>query len=485
MGIKGDILLIIILFFIFLMFLSKRIIKNFKKLNTYLFFILILVILREGFEYLFDFNNKTIGLYFITVTFLVIKILGIFLDETSYKIIHFEIPKLLRSVILIVIFIVSFFFALKKYYNINLTPFLTTSAILSAVIGLALQDTLTNFIAGIVLTSEKNFKRGDSVVVDNIEGKVNDTDWRSTKITKFGGGVVSIPNSILLKDKFINYYRKSKYRIDIEIGTSYNDPPNKVIKVLLEIAKNNKKVLKDPLPEVLIRQYGDFSIDYILRIWVVDDYLNRWSIKTDIYREIWYSFLRNGIKIPFPVRENIEIIKDVKEENKQEFENRKVLINKIEFLKSLSEKSKNELSKKIRVLRYGKGEIIVKEGEEGDSFFIIQSGIVDIFINNRKIANLKKGDFFGEMSLLTGNKRNATVVATTDLELLVLDKMTFRKIIENDKAILDILSEYLLKRGEENTKFNKDINDLSKKQNTNRADIKKSIFKKLINFFEF
>ncbi|MDN5304087.1 MAG: small conductance mechanosensitive channel [Fusobacteriaceae bacterium] len=485
MGIRGYILFGIIVFFIFLMFLSKKIIKNFKKLNTYLFFILILIVLRESSEYYFEFSNKIMGVYFIILTFLLIKILGIFLDETSYKIIKFEIPKLLRSVILIVIFIFSFFFALKRYYNINLTPFLTTSAILSAVIGLALQDTLTNFIAGIVLTSEKNFKRGDTIVVDNIEGKVNDTDWRSTKITKFGGGVVSIPNSILLKDKFVNYYRKSRYRIEIEIGTSYNDAPNKVINVLLDIAKKHKKVLNDPTPEVLIKQYGDFSIDYILRVWVVDDYLNRQNIKTDIYRDIWYNFLRNEIKIPFPVRENIEIIKNIENENQLEIEKRKNLINKIEFLKSLSEKSKNELSKKIKLFKYGKGEIIVNEGEEGDSFFIIQSGIVDILINNRKIVNLREGDFFGEMSLLTGNKRNATVVATIDLEVLVLDKVTFREIIENDKNILDILSEYLLKREEENSKFNKDINDLSKKQNINRETMKKNIFKKLIDFFEF
>lgn len=476
------------LILIIAIFLIKKFIANHAKIMNYVYITYFLFLLRF---ILVDFDILTtkqgLGYLYILTSLPVIKILDILINDANYSIKFlknlgdFEFPRLVRSLIIVSSFVIILFFILKEYHNINLGPLLTTSAILSAVVGLALQDALTNFIAGIVLTSEKSFQRGDVIEIENILGRVIDTDWRSTRLTQYGGGVITIPNSNLIKQEMINYHKKVKVRLDIKIGTSYNDYPNHVEKTLLNIAKANKKIMKDPEPRVVVVGYNNFSIDYELRVWVKIDYYNRVHIESELYKAIWYAFKREGIKIPFPVR---ELFVPQKTDEHEILIQKETMLKKVNFLKELDANEINNIAKKTRMETFGKGEYICFEGDVGDSFYIIRKGKVDILISEKRVATLKEGDFFGEMSLLTGKKRNATIYAPEDIEVFSLNKSSFTEVIQENMTLLNKITEFLVKRENENAERQKEITTKRTTKVKNQEEQKKNILKKLIQFFE-
>ena len=453
--------------------------KRYINMLTFLAFIDTIVLISDNL--LGKYMNMFLAATNIAAAFSVIKLIdSIINDGTIFFRNGEKPPKLVRSLYIFIIMLIVVIGVMKINLGVNLTAIVTTSAVLSMVIGLALQDTLTNLIAGVVLHSEKSIKIGDFVKVNDIEGIVIEMSWRATKIQSIlTGGVIFIPNSIVVKQSTINYNQSKLHLIKVAIRASYEETPNNVAEVLLGVARENQEILKEPAAEVRVISYGESSINYELRVWS-DKYDRKKIIESDIYKNIWYAFHRNGIKIPFPVREihNFSENKNYIDINREKEE----IFKKIEFFKDLTEQEMKELFPRTKSKVYGKNEKIFTEGDEGDSFFVIYKGKVNIIINNEKIATLKKGEFFGEMSLFTGKQRSATAIAEEDVELLVLDKAGFSEIIMNNENIIHKISEAISKREFENemrnrrqSEINREKDDIliKKKQNSMMEKIKK------------
>lgn len=462
-------------------FLIKKYMKTPTKLIKYLYFIFFLIIYKVLSLNITRLNSpKILGFFYIILSFSFIKFIDILINESYYKKKkNLEIPHLIRNIAVVLAFSVSFLSILKNFFNVNLTSLLTTSAILSAVIGLAVQDTLTTFIAGLVLTSDHSFELGDTVIIKDIVGKIIDTNWRTTKLLKAGGGIVSIPNNLLLKEITVNYLKRSNIVITIKVSASYNDSPNKVKNLLLKVAHNNVNVVKDPEPFVIISGYGDSGINYELKATIHEEYLRRILIETELYSSIWYAFNREGIKIPYSVRE-IVTPKDLLASSPEILSS---YFQKVEFFNTLKEEDLNKLQQITKLQTFGKNEFIFMQNDPGDSFFIIKTGKVCIMLDDKEIACLHEGDFFGEMSLLTGNPRTASVKASEDTEVLVIEKDAFKGLIQTNQELLENVLEFLTKREEEQLKIRKE-KDAGRIKNQNSSEMKKTILKKLVKFFE-
>lgn len=470
-----------ILVLILFIFLIKKYMKNPTKLIKYLYFIFFLIIYKVLSLNITRLNSpKILGIFYIILSFSFIKFIDILINESYYKKKkNLEIPHLIRNIVVVLAFTISFLSILKNFFNVNLTSLLTTSAILSAVIGLAVQDTLTTFIAGLVLTSDHSFELGDTVIIKDIVGKIIDTNWRTTKLLKAGGGIVSIPNNLLLKEITVNYLKRSNIVITIKVSASYNDSPNKVKNLLLKVAHNNVNVVKDPEPFVIISGYGDSGINYELKATIHEEYLRRILIETELYSSIWYAFNREGIKIPYSVRE-IVTPKDLLASSPEILSS---YFQKVEFFNTLKEEDLNKLQQITKLQTFGRNEFIFMQNDPGDSFFIIKTGKVCIMLDDKEIACLHEGDFFGEMSLLTGNPRTASVKASEDTEVLVIEKDAFKGLIQTNQELLENVLEFLTKREEEQLKIRKE-KDAGRIKNQNSSEMKKTILKKLVKFFE-
>jgi small-conductance mechanosensitive channel/CRP-like cAMP-binding protein len=395
------------------------------------------------------------------------------------------VPKLIHDIVTAIIYSIALLSILKIQFGIDLTPIITTSAVFSMVIGLALQDTLTNLIAGVVLHIENPFKLNDWIHVKDTDGKVVEINWRTTKLLTRANNYMVIPNSNIVKDTILSVcYPSQDQIISLFVGVDYDSPPNKVKQVIESICLHTPHVLHSHPAEVRVIKYNDFSIEYEIRVWI-NDYNLKPHIANVIMTKLWYAFKRAGIRIPYPVRDvYCHPISGV--DANDELEDRYTAVKRIEFFSGFPEEVQREIASLLRQQHFGKDETIFKKGDEGDSFYVIRRGRVSVTVGGNEVAVLKRGDFFGEISLFTGVRRTASVTAKEDSIVLVLDKDGFSNIIMDNQGVVESISAIITRREIENESHARKLNEqaLSEEQlNAQFANKKMKMFRKIKEFF--
>jgi small-conductance mechanosensitive channel/CRP-like cAMP-binding protein len=376
-------------------------------------------------------------------------------------------------------------------FHMDVRPFLTGSAILTAVIGLALQDTIGNLISGLALHISRPFDIGHWLKVGEVEGVVTKIDWRATTIRTRSEDYITIPNSQLTKVDLINLSMPTTlHGIWVEVGTRYEHPPNKVIQVLEQTVASVEGISREKLPEVYLMKYNNFSIDYRLRFFL-DEYERAPVITSKLMERIWYNFNRNNIEIPFPIQDVY-----IKEPKKSAIkpEDLVILLSSIDFLQDLNYEEVCDVANMIEIQTYAKGEYVIQQGDYGDTFFIIKNGSVEVIVtdeNGEILLNKKmeKGNFFGEMSVLTGEPRTASVVGVTDVELLVLSKSSFDVLLKKYPHIIEHISTKIATRQRqvfEQHEIARSAGSLSDAEDSAQRQVEslsRQLFQKIYNFF--
>jgi small-conductance mechanosensitive channel len=311
---------------------------------------------------------------------------------------------------------------------------LTTSAVSAVVVGFALQDTLGNAFAGLAIQSEKPFHVGDWVRVGEFEGRIAEVTWRATKIRTKAGNFVIVPNNLVGKEAIINYSSPAlATRLEVEVGATYLAAPNDVKTAIREAIGNAKYVLKAPAPDVLLIGFDSSAITYRARFWI-DDYEKDEIARNEVRTAIYYTFARHEIEIPWPIQ--VEYHRQWPgADGDEKAHEREALLAGVDLLASLTDEQRRDLAAGSVVKRYGDGGAIVRQGQLGDSMYIICSGSVDVVLEGdgpqaarHEVARIEKGGYFGEMSLLTGEPRSATIVARGDTSVLEIGADLFRQL---------------------------------------------------------
>ncbi|WP_281544467.1 mechanosensitive ion channel domain-containing protein [Grimontia sp. SpTr1] len=182
--------------------------------------------------------------------------------------------------------------------GLNLTPILTGFGIAGVIVGFALQDTLSNFAAGMMLLIYRPFDVGDFVQAGGVEGKVSHMSLVNTTIKTFDNQIIIVPNSKIWGDVIKNVTHERVRRVDMVFGVSYSDDVEYVEKVLTDIISSHPAILRAPEPMIKLHVLNSSSVDFIVRPWVkTDDY---WDVYWDVTREVKIRFDKEGISIPFP-----------------------------------------------------------------------------------------------------------------------------------------------------------------------------------------
>ena len=381
---------------------------------------------------------------------LLVRGVGLMLQAVFERRQGYPAPALLESVVAVVLYGVGAGFIANRWFGVELTPFLATSAVVGAVIGLALQDTLGNLFAGIAIHTEAPFRVGDWVKVADSEGRVEQVSWRAVRLRTWYDDTVTIPNNEVARKAIENFSlpRAAHSRV-MTIGVNYHTPPNKVLSVLESLAEQVEWVLKEPRPALRIIAYGDHAITYEIRYYIAryEDYR---PAEGEINRLIWYYFRRHGIEIPFPIRTVYLHNVDGQEARAGAVSRIERAVRNIDLFRPLSDDELKVAAAAFRHLHYSAGERIIEEGHAGDSFFVIDRGEVEVSKTlagrSRVLARLMEGQFFGEMALLTGEQRSATVVAATDVDVFTLDKSGFETVLVQNPAVAVEISTILAER---------------------------------------
>ncbi len=397
-------------------------------------------------------KDKVEGLWFLKIlfffetifVFLVVKVVVIdlyikeyLIDRKNKKISHIivDITKLIIGILFIMVF-------LRNVFNVNLVAILTPSAILTAIVGLSMKDTIGNLMSGIVIQIEKPFDIGDWIQVGDLIGRVQEINWRYTKIRTILNIYIIIPNNTISSDNIINYSKPTKeIEVELDIGVSYEVPPVKVKRAIYEILEKNQYVLKNRRKRVLLMDYGASSINYKI-VFGVDNYYVKRFVVDEIYTSIWYQFKNYGIEIPFPIRTVIMRKPEEQKPNKYVIE----ALKKNDLFKDAREDVLEFLATYGNLIKFQRGDEVIREGEMGDTMYIIIEGEYEVMRGGKSIALISKGDFFGEVALISDKKRNASVICKSEGCVLELDRMLFKLVLERDKVLRDVVYEKFQER---------------------------------------
>ena len=397
-------------------------------------------------------------------------------------------PTIVRDIIQMISLVVIVFGALSGSGAANVVSFITTSAVLTAVIGLSMQTTLANLFAGVVLHMDRAISEGDWIQLGTRTGSIIDIRWRSTILRTTDGDNVILPNAQLLSNEVYNFSRPlPRHRLWVRVSLAYRHAPTEVRQVLAAAVRGTPGVLPEPAPDCVLLDFAENGITYAVRFWI-SDFGQRVEIEGDVRARIWYAAQRAGLDIPFPMHEAAiptDVPTEVSRTIAPDAPAAGTLLGQIDLFGVLEPADRERLAAGMRLLRFGAGETIISQGEPGDSLFVISRGQVQVSLTasgiDQPVATLRAGDFFGEMSLLTGEPRTATCSARTDVVCYTIDHRALKPLLEQRPQLAEHLSSVIVSR---QATLQKKGGELSARAAALNGDQRNRLLARIRSFFE-
>jgi small-conductance mechanosensitive channel/CRP-like cAMP-binding protein len=367
------------------------------------------------------------------------------------------VAKILRDLLSLGLSALATVLVLQRLANLNLVGLVTTSAVLTAVIGLAAQESLKDLFAGIELQVDPPFREGDWISVGEESGTVESLHLMSTRLRRTDGSTVNLPNNTVADNpmKRFNQYEPVGDRFRLSLG--YEIPPARARQLLLRVMADNPLVLQEPPPEVWVSAYDDSQVRYELLAYQQGASEGaRLRLRSGLLEQIWYALERQGWEFPYPVRElkRRQTQRDPAHPTGVDASLTAELLRRSWLFAELDPDQVSRLAPEVRCLRFGSGETIVGEGEEGDALFQVVDGEVEVFKADgsplgRSVAVLGRDQIFGEMTVCTGEPRTATVRSRGECVLLEVERDDFMPLVEDDAGVLDALAAIVGQRRSE------------------------------------
>lgn len=360
-----------------------------------------------------------------------------------------EVPRFVTEIVRLGILTIALFLVLTYVYDQTVRGLLIAPGLAALIAGFALQDLLGNIIAGVALQIGKPFTEGDWLIVDNQHAEVVEINWRATRLRTTDEIIIEIPNRQLSNSTITNLSRPTRrHAMRLSIGIDYGALPTRVKAVLVHAAANASGVLPEPAPKAFLKSFADSSIEYEIKFWMEDHSLYS-DICDAIRTNIWYELQRQGIRIPFPIR-TVQIERPARDRQLEVQSAARTILREQPLFQSLTDGQLDALVSRSRVLHFGPGEKLIEQGKSGDSMFVLMDGEARVVVDRNEVqaqvASLKSGDCSGEMSLLTGERRRATVIASTDCEVVEISKPVVANLLKEFPELLEKLSELLARR---------------------------------------
>ncbi len=355
------------------------------------------------------------------------------------------VPTVVRDTVQLLT-IVAIFVGILYENGLNPVSLAATGGVLTAVVGFALQSTIANVFAGVALPLEGQLGIGDWIEVGGHTGRIREMKWRSTTVVTKSGDTIIMPNNQLITTTVSNYSRPNPlHRTSIHVGIHYRHPPNEVKAILLDAVRGMPGLVNDPAADCFPLEFGESSVTYELRVWL-DDFLRLEPVVGEVKTRVWYAVRRAGLEFPYPVRTIVAATAEAQDVT----ESRVAALERVDLFAPLDAQSRACLAGELREQRFGAGEDIIRQDAPGDSLFIIARGRVEVQVSvdgaHRGIATLGPGEFFGEMSLMTGAHRTATCTALTDTVCYVIDQPAFRCVLDTRPSLAEDISSILAER---------------------------------------
>jgi len=395
-----------------------------------------------------------------------------------------RVPSLLKLIADIIIYFTAILALAKVVFNEDVTGLLATFSVASFAIGFALRDVIASMFSGIFLNLDKTYRIGETI---QIMGNINQTaivqeiTWRSTYLKKFDNTILIIPNGLVSNVPIINHSRAQNINADFDFTVKAKIPIaiSRLSRMLNKLLKSQDYLLTPTEARASFKGYGDTRLDYIFNI--------GYSTAIQSLSASKARRLLSRSIIKFLEEEGI-----IHEENLSEMqmwsEQFQDILNQIPFFASMNEVNKKALYQNAKCQLYDEDSTIIDQGQSGQSMFVVIDGLLGVYIdyknrgNASKVADLSDGQFFGEMSLLTGEPRSATIRSLTDSILYEIDNEALAPILKENPNIAMQISEIMAERSLQNQHL---LDKLSAHDLVNhKANFAAKMFENIKRFFK-
>jgi small-conductance mechanosensitive channel/CRP-like cAMP-binding protein len=368
-------------------------------------------------------------------------------------------PRILRDLLQAFLYFGVGLLALRAA-GVEPTSLLATSALLTAVIGLSLQETLGNLFAGLSLQAQPPFSVGDWLqYADGADaiGRVIEINWRATHLVTLSEIEVIVPNGVIAKAPLKNFSRPTpliRHTTSLVLPDSVS--PQRIVQLVVRLLADLPGVLPTPAPSVLVGPFVERGASYSIR-YFVDDFSRIELSDGELRKRLWYALRRANLELPV-TRSRVEAVAvgalptslfEAPAPHAEEPLAQR--LSKVDFLAGVAQDVLDRLLPGTSLAVYAPGEVIIHAGEEGSELFVIERGSVDVLARrgdgiDTRIASLGPGQFFGEAALLAEELRAATVLATSESQLIVISRAALRAAVEQDRSIAERLTSRLASR---------------------------------------
>ncbi|MFZ2627297.1 MAG: mechanosensitive ion channel family protein [Rugosibacter sp.] len=399
-------------------------------------------------------------IFLIGVGIALIRFFGLLVFRVAIPVLHIETPRILEDITVIAGYS-ALVLVRMRYAGFDPSQIVATSAVITAVVAFAMQDTLGNILGGLAIHLDHSVEIGDWIVVDGVSGRVMDIRWRYTKIATRNGEKVVMPNSQLMKTRFsvVGAYsgvpgQNNAWRRWIWFNAGLEHTPTQVLDIVEQAVLGAQivHVANDPKPSCVLMSFEAGYARYALRYWLTNPELDD-PTDSVVRMHVFAAMKRAGIELAIPQEARHLIKENAAHEAAladQEMKRRVEAIGHIDLFRTLSDAEKATLAQHLVYSPFIKGDIIIRQGADTHWLYIVISGEAEVWLEaeneRRQLSTLGAGSVVGEMSLLTGELRHATVIAKTDVDSYQMDRAGFEKIMHDRPAIAEELSHILAAR---------------------------------------
>jgi small-conductance mechanosensitive channel/CRP-like cAMP-binding protein len=422
-----------------------------------------------------------------------IKLTSLFVFRIVLPLLRWQAARIVEDIVVIIAY-VAWGLVQLRYAGLNFGSIITTSAVITGVIAFAMQDTLGNVLGGLALQLDDSIGVGDWIKVDDFVGRVAEIRWRSTSIETRNWETVIIPNSQLMKNKFTVLGRRSgepsQWRRWISFSVDYSEAPARVISAV-ENAINQaaiSHVAKDPPVSCVLMNFESGSGRYSLRYWLTD-LMHDDATDSAVRSHIYAAMQRAGIR--FALTEQSVRVIEHDEQHEQVVKSRELIrrlaaLRRIDLFAKFHPDELRTIAERLKYAPFARGAVMTKQGAIAHWLYIMTSGEAEVVLETPEgecvpLATLPPGSFFGEMGLMTGDPRRASVIAKTDVECYRFDKSAFEDVLHSRPDIADEISQILATRRFALERLHKNMTD--EKSAVELAQERSEILEKIKRFF--
>lgn len=346
-----------------------------------------------------------------------------------------------------------------RLWGTDLGSLVTTSAVITAIAAFAMQDTLGNVLGGLFLELDRSLAKGDWIRLDDLSGRVKEITWRHTAIRTRNGETVVVPNSLLMKSRYtvignpdstpVRWRRWIWFEVDLDV------PAPRVVEAARQALAGAQvaSVATDPEPDCVLMEMANGRGRYALRYWLADPQRDD-GADSAVRVHLLVALERAGIQPSLPREVRYEVLDSPERREtlrEREIEKRVAALRRVDLFAPLAEKELRALAGRLVHAPFAAGDIVTRQGAVAHWLYLLVEGEAEVLVEAanappRVLSTLAGGSVFGEMGLMTGEPRRATVRAKTDLECYRLDKAGFEEILRARPELAEAIARILAQR---------------------------------------